>query len=110
MVRTFQIYFLGNFQAYNTVLLTIITMLYISVEDLVKVLYNIASLVSILCSQVGSRVPELTLGLGLPGSTCPRNNLQSHKQPQVPGMTAQKALVINSPHHLTGPSPCAVLR
>ena len=97
MVRMFQIYFLSNFQAYNTVLLITITVLYIGVEGLVKVLYNIASLVSVLCSQVASRVPELTLGLGLPRSTCPRNNLQSHKQLQVPDMTALKALVINSP-------------
>lgn len=33
-VRTFKIYFLGNIQVYNAVLLAIITMLYIALRDL----------------------------------------------------------------------------
>ena len=40
MVRMSQIYFLSNFQAYNTVLLITITVLYIGVEGLVKKIYT----------------------------------------------------------------------
>ena len=34
MMRTFKIYSLSNFQIYNTVLLTIVTLLYITPHDL----------------------------------------------------------------------------